>query len=333
MSNPYIDLHAAGAATLPVTFPLPNAAWWEYRDNLTHVALSQGTVDGPLVLEFTGWLDGIQTEVRLLPGTGSIGLIDQRGNVAGFWDMSDSAVTVHGDQLTLDPGHALLGGAYTLQIAGPVVTNLAGEPMIKRADVSVTLTTTTDGGHVLLPFMGGGGGANDVAVLDGKSEDYTFEREGDNLLASGPLGNYLYSGVERVMFTHSDDVLRASRLGTGAQLERLYRAAFDRAPDNDGLGYWIAQHKGGMGMHDIATRFLLSPEFQSRYGPELGDTAFVNGLYHNVLHRDGDAGGIAFHVDHLTHGMARADVLLAFSNSPENQAALVGNGPNELPYS
>jgi len=138
------------------------------------------------------------------------------------------------------------------------------------------------------------------------------------------------------MFTQSDDVLFASGLGTAAQIDRLYRAAFDRAPDDDGPGYWIAQHKDGMGMHDIAPRFLLSPEFQSRYGPDLGDTAFVNGLYHNVLHRDGDAGGgIAYHLDHLAHRMARADVLLAFSNSPENQATtvgLVGHAQADMPY-
>ncbi|AXA91087.1 DUF4214 domain-containing protein [Massilia sp. YMA4] len=333
MTIPYNAVPAAGV-TVPLTFPLPDSTWWEVRDNAVNVSLSQATVDGLLVLHVEQRPGGDSTEVRLLRGTGSIGLIDQHGSVAGIWDMSDSALTVQGNKLTIDPGHALMPGSYKLQIAGPVVTDLEGHPLIKRADVIVPLTKTADGGNVLLPFLGGGEGPNDVALLDGKLADFTFEREGSELLASGALGNYLFSGAERVMFTHSEDVLRVSQLGTGAQLERLYRAAFDRAPDSDGLAYWKAQHKNGMEMHDIATRFLLSPEFASRYGAGVSDQAFVNSLYQNVLHRDGDAGGIAFHVANLQHGMARADVLLAFSNSPENQAAqveLVGQAPTEMP--
>ena len=38
------------------------------------------------------------------------------------------------------------------------------------------------------------------------------------------------------------------------------------------------------------------------------------------LHRAPDAGGLAYHVSHLNAGVPRADVLVGFSESPENQA-------------
>lgn len=40
----------------------------------------------------------------------------------------------------------------------------------------------------------------------------------------------------------------------------------------------------------------------------------------------------AFHVNNLTAGMARADVLVGFSESPENQAALIGIIGNGMFY-
>ena len=145
-------------------------------------------MDGPLVLHFQQIMADGYASVGLLRGTGSIGLIAQDGAVTGVWDMADTAVTIRGDQLTIDPGHVLAPGSYVLQIAGPVVTDLNGQPLPLRYDVNIPLTTTTDGGHVMWPFMGDadGTGTNDVAVLDGKAGDFTFEREGDDLLASGP---------------------------------------------------------------------------------------------------------------------------------------------------
>ena len=66
-----------------------------------------------------------------------------------------------------------------------------------------------------------------------------------------------------------------------------------------------------------------SPEFQARYGA-LNNTQFVAQLYANVLDRAPDSGGLAYHVGHLNAGMTRADVLVGFSESPENQANVIG---------
>ena len=105
---------------------------------------------------------------------------------------------------------------------------------------------------------------------------------------------------------------------------RLYQASFDRTPDLPGLGYHTASLDHGLALSQVATQFIASPEFASRYG-SLDDAAFVTQLYANVLDRAPDAGGLAYHVDHLAQGLARADVLVGFAESPENQALVVGS--------
>ena len=79
----------------------------------------------------------------------------------------------------------------------------------------------------------------------------------------------------------------------------------------------------GAALSSVAQNFIASPEFSAKYGT-LDNTQFVTQLYANVLHRAPDAGGLAYHLDSLAHGATRADVLVGFSESQENQAALVG---------
>lgn len=111
--------------------------------------------------------------------------------------------------------------------------------------------------------------------------------------------------------------------GIPGQVYRLYRAAFDRLPDKGGMGYHIDNMARGVTLADVASQFIASPEFQSKYGA-LGNRAFVELLYRNVLHRPGDAGGIDFHTANLDAGRtARHDTLVSFSASPEYYAKTV----------
>jgi serralysin len=53
-----------------------------------------------------------------------------------------------------------------------------------------------------------------------------------------------------------------------------------------------------------------------------------------VLHRAPDAGGLAYHTGNLdSGGNSRAQVLVGFSESPENQAALIGVIQGGMAYS
>lgn len=109
--------------------------------------------------------------------------------------------------------------------------------------------------------------------------------------------------------------------GQPGQVFRLYQAAFNRTPDKGGLGYQIDAVRAGLPIWQLAMNFMASPEGQQKLPPTLTNAQYVDRLYDNVLHRTGDAGGIAHHLGNLNAGIARHDVLMQFSESPENKTA------------
>ena len=81
---------------------------------------------------------------------------------------------------------------------------------------------------------------------------------------------------------------RGQRL-IAARVARLYEAALDRLPDQAGLNFWIGAVQGGQPLSSLASGFLASPEFQSRFGGAgASNAAFVDQLYVNVLGRPGE---------------------------------------------
>lgn len=147
---------------------------------------------------------------------------------------------------------------------------------------------------------------------------------GSNELVFGP--QFLRCAIQITAyfgFTGCADRFTYDADGIPGQVYRLYRAAFDRLPDKQGMGYHIDNMARGVTLADVASQFIASPEFQSKYGA-LGNRAFVELLYRNVLHRPGDAGGIDFHTANLDAGRtARHDTLVSFSASPEYYAKTV----------
>ena len=133
--------------------------------------------------------------------------------------------------------------------------------------------------------------------------------------------------VERLKF--ADTTLALDIQGVAGQCYRIYKAAFDRAPDLEGLGYWISQMDNQTSLNQVANAFVASDEFALRYGAGLQDAAFVKLLYNHVLHRDPDQSGYDYWQGSLAGGSGRFAVLAAFSESKENReqvADLVAHG-------
>jgi len=97
---------------------------------------------------------------------------------------------------------------------------------------------------------------------------------------------------------------------------RLYRAAFLRAPETGGLGYWVGVRWGGRTLPAIAETFASSPEFINRYG-DLDDAGFVDRIYQNVLGRPPDDAGARYWQARLAGSADRGDVLSLFADSSE----------------
>ncbi len=97
---------------------------------------------------------------------------------------------------------------------------------------------------------------------------------------------------------------------------RVYQATLGRHPEEAGLAYWRGNVEAGFSLRELVPLFLSSPESQARYGVQ-DDAGFLTTLYQNVLERAPDAEGYAYWGKNLAAGMARADVVMLFSQSPE----------------
>lgn len=181
-------------------------------------------------------------------------------------------------------------------------------------------------------FIDGKGGLDHV-FYDGQRASYGIGKldsglQENRLKVSGLEGVDTLAGIERLHF--ADASLAFDVDGAAGQAYRLYQAAFDRTPDSVGLGYWINALDAGMGLEAVAAGFLASSEAMAHYGPDLGNAAFAARLYEHALHRAPDGAGLGWWVDLLDRGVVtRTDMLVAFSESAENKAALaslVGQG-------
>jgi hypothetical protein len=97
---------------------------------------------------------------------------------------------------------------------------------------------------------------------------------------------------------------------------RVYLAVLDRSPDDEGLAYWVGEYKRGVALLDIGAAFMVSDEWRQRFG-SVDKEGFVDLLYGNVLDRSADAEGRAYWLSSLNDGVARAEVVLQFSESAE----------------
>lgn len=198
-------------------------------------------------------------------------------------------------------------------------------------------------------FFGGDG--VDTAVFPGARSDYvvsasnsiwnpvlnTADLVGYKVTnkAKPDFGNADLHQVERLQF--SDFSVALDSQGSAGQAFRIYRAAFDRIPDTIGLGYWIAQMDKGMGVVEVAARFIDSKEFRELYGANASSADFLTKVYSNVLDRNPDSVGLAWWVNEMTVNPAKTwqKVLADFSESAENQtnvASLIANGIDYTPW-
>jgi hypothetical protein len=183
-----------------------------------------------------------------------------------------------------------------------------------------------------------GGSGRDTATYDGKRTDYKISHDAAgwhvaDQRSSGD-GNDTLQDVERLTF--ADGAVALDLDGVAAQAYRIYRAAFDRTPDQVGLGYWIDRLDHEASLLGVADGFAHSQEFADLYGSAPSNADVVLRLYHNILHREPDPEGYAYWLGILDNKQAPLHYVLAFfSESAENQeavAAVVGNGIVYTPY-
>lgn len=206
--------------------------------------------------------------------------------------------------------NSIVNGVYTSNRS--IVVNGNGDDIFYSA---VATTTTVDANEGIdTVVFGAARSSYSVQFIDtGVTVTRAVARSTDNLVS-----------VERLQFT--DGTLAIDIDGNAGQAYRLYQSAFDRAPDLQGLNFWIDHLDSGESLSWVADRFIDSDEFGILYGENVSNAAFVSALYQNILGREGDEGGVAYWNAELDSGnRSRTDVLIGFSESEEN---IVGVAPS-----
>lgn len=230
-------------------------------------------------------------------------------------------------------------------ILGPKITStkaVYGESAVDLAilrDLGYTLkqTLVSADGHAFLPGAGQQtlsgyveAGKINTAIFTGNRADYaqtTANGQVTETTKAAPANVVTFVGIDRARFADTSVAFDTH----GAQVYRLYEAAFHRVPDLPGIGFWLNAMDHGMSLDDVAAQFQPSVEFQNAYGGSNPSTAvLLEHLYHNVLNRAPDASGLDFWTHFLAAPASSPDhrsvaqVVAYFSESPENVAQVIG---------
>lgn len=238
--------------------------------------------------------------------------------------------------------HGALSGSDTIKVELPavlpsnvLVASGAGDDAVSVGGGGGKLNVLAGAGNDVITMLSdhhrvdGGTGA-DTVVYSGNRAQYTVTQAGDKLEVAWGGATDVLVNVERLQF--ADTSVAYDIDGNAGQAWRMYRAAFDRTPDNPGLGYWIKALDGHVTLRDLADSFIKSTEFAQLYGDNPSNAAFVARLYNNVLHREGEQAGVDYWVGVLDRGEARANVLANFSEGAENRAQVIGQIQNGCEY-
>jgi len=252
------------------------------------------------------------------------------GTTIDLWRDSDftkiGTATVGGDGKWALSSQPLPNGPYNIVVTS---TDLAGNSTAGAQSVPMTIANAnylagTNGADTITMTAGSnavnGGAGIDIAVFSGARADYTIEKKAWGYSVTDRSGEVdgLFS-VERLKFSDGwkgiDD--------TSAQIYRLYQAMWDRPSDTGGQGYWSFRMDQGAPLVQIADEFMDYPEFITAFGQNPSNEVFIEKLYQNVLNRAPDDGGRLYWLSQIDH-IGRAQLILEFSESPENQAQLIG---------
>jgi|TARA_B110000879_G_scaffold202806_1_gene279630 Ca2+-binding RTX toxin-like protein len=237
-------------------------------------------------------------------------------------------ITVNfGTEIENIAGSAFADQLYGNKLNNTITGNAGNDQIIAGAGNDIMLA---DYGSDTLT----GGAGLDTAKYTLAQANYTLSNVSAGSASVAELNhgaNDTLINVERIVFSDKAVALDIGNGETGGSCYRIYKAAFNRTPDEGGLGYWIGQMDLGMALVDVSARFIDSDEFRASYGTNPSNGEFLIKVYNNVLSRDPDEGGYDWWVDQLASNPEKTwqKVLADFSESTENQTNvldIIGGG-------
>lgn len=161
-----------------------------------------------------------------------------------------------------------------------------------------------------------GGEGADVAKYDLPRNQYGIERNGGIVTVrslADPADADVLINIESIVFADAGfplDVAGAATASSARQIAGLYAAHFGRAPDADGLRYWLDKaEQGEVDLRGMSSGFAAHEKFGERYPESMSSAAFVAKVYESVLGVAGDEAGRAYWTDAIDHGLGRGEFI------------------------
>jgi hypothetical protein len=365
---------AAGASVSNVTVTAGSGCAWTATSNVSWLSISSGasaTGSGSVTYAVAANTSS-QSRTGTLTIAGQTFTVTQAGASGCSYSLSRSSITTAAASSNFSVGITTASGCawtaasnvpwltftsaangvgsatVTLQVAASTSTStrignlsIAGVTLQVTQSAINSFTSTTGNDN----FVGISGAIN-TGVFAGNTSQYAVSLNGSGVIqvsdsVSGRDGTDTLTGIQRLQFADQNMAFDLNGPGSAGGIYRLYAAAFNRAPDLPGLGYWILQADLGQSAISIAAGFVYSKEFQTLYNVTMTDSFgtglnvnnLVNGFYLNILHRQPDPGGLAYYVGQITtHAKSIGQVLAELSDSPENYAQVAAQIANGIVY-
>lgn len=312
--------------------------------------ISTGTMAGDLTVSGNAVAIGLNLASTAFAGT--LHNVTQQYHDGSYWKINDAAIKVVGTSVldeSIFSNPANFPNNDLINISLPATVSTQWHISSGAGDDTVTLL----GGGAALSVNAGsgndriflkdhqhavdGGSGTDTVVFSGLRTNFNATKIGATVTVNAvgaPTKIDQLKNVERLAF--DDQSIALDIDGIAGQAYRIYQAAFNRAPDSAGAGYWIRAMDDGLTLSNVAQQFVTSNEFRQLFGQSPSNKEIISKFYANVLHREGEASGIDYWTKVLdTQAATVADVLVGFSESPENQIALatiIGNGFSYTPF-
>lgn len=110
------------------------------------------------------------------------------------------------------------------------------------------------------------------------------------------------------------------------QVSQLYVSLFGRAPDSEGLGFWVAALSGGVTVAQVAESMYNTAPARAYYPAFATNQEIVSTFYLNVLGRPADAEGLAFWVKELAAAPSKGAFFTKLLNNVVNYTGTDADG-------
>jgi len=139
----------------------------------------------------------------------------------------------------------------------------------------------------------------------------------------------IYTNVKNYIDWIESNTGKLRTTATSAKdITKLYVATFNRAPDSDGIRYWVGS---GISLNSIAKSFFEQKETKELYPSDKSVNDFIVAVYSNLFNRTPDSEGLLYWTKEIENGSISKDMfILATINGAKGDDSVILNNKQQV---